>query len=81
MASTLAPVFSSAFGIPPRVKEKIFNPCHPAKGRVLGLSLSYDIIVKQHLGSIEVDTQPREFTEFRVILLRKAAASRAGVNS
>jgi hypothetical protein len=32
-----------------------------------GLSISHDIIVKQHGGSIEVDTQPGEFTEIRVI--------------
>ena len=69
-------------GIPPGVKEKIFNPFFttkpPGEGTGLGLSLSYDIIVKQHSGSIEVDTQPGEFTEFRVILPRKAALSKAG---
>jgi two-component system, NtrC family, sensor kinase len=63
-------------GIPPEVKEKIFNPFFttkpPGQGTGLGLSLSYDIIVKQHSGSIEVDTQPGEFTEFKVILPRKA---------
>jgi hypothetical protein len=32
-----------------------------------------DIVVKQHSGSIEVDTQPGEFTEIRIILPRKAA--------
>src|SRR6185503_16752588 len=42
----------------------MFNPFFTAKppgeGTGLGLSLSYDIIVKQHAGSIEVDTrQPR----------------------
>jgi hypothetical protein len=30
--------------------------------------LSHDIVVKQHAGSIEVDTRPGEFTEFRIIL-------------
>jgi two-component system, NtrC family, sensor kinase len=72
-------------GILPGVKEKIFNPFFttkpPGEGTGLGLSLSYDIIVKQHSGSIEVDTQPGEFTEFRVILPRKVALSKAGVNS
>ena len=34
----------------------------------LGLSISHDIIVKQHAGSIEVDTQLGEFTEIRIIL-------------
>ena len=64
-------------GIPPEVKEKLFNPFFTTKpageGTGLGLSISHDIIVKQHGGSIEVDTQPGEFTEFRVILPRRAA--------
>jgi signal transduction histidine kinase len=72
-------------GIPPEVKEKIFNPFFttkpPGEGTGLGLSLSYDIIVKQHSGSIEVDTLPGQFTEFRVILPRKAVLGKAGANS
>jgi signal transduction histidine kinase len=63
-------------GIPPEVKEKIFNPFFTTKpageGTGLGLSISHDIVVKQHGGSIEVDTQPGEFTEIRVILPRAA---------
>jgi two-component system NtrC family sensor kinase len=65
----------SGTGIPPKVKEKMFNPFFTTKpageGTGLGLSLSYDIVVKQHSGSIEVDTQAGQFTEFRVILPRK----------
>jgi two-component system NtrC family sensor kinase len=72
-------------GIPPEIREKIFHPFFttkpPGEGTGLGLSLSYDIVVKQHGGSIEVDTRPGEFTEFRVILPRRAALSQAGVNS
>ena len=64
-------------GIPPKVKEKIFNPFFTTKpageGTGLGLSISHDVIVKQHGGSIEVDTRPGEFTEIRVILPRAAA--------
>ena len=48
-------------------------PSQGAEGR-----LSYDIIVKQHAGSIDVDTRPGEFTEFRVVLPRTAATSKAG---
>ena len=63
-------------GIPPEVKEKMFNPFFTTKpageGTGLGLSISHDIIVKQHGGSIEVDTQPGAFTEFRIILPRTA---------
>jgi signal transduction histidine kinase len=64
-------------GIPPEVREKMFNPFFTTKpageGTGLGLSITHDIIVKQHSGSIEVDTQPGEFTEIRIILPRKAA--------
>ena len=71
-------------GIPPAVRDKMFNPFFttkpPGEGTGLGLSLSYDIVVKQHAGSIEVDTQPGEFTEFKVVLPRKAAST-AGARS
>jgi signal transduction histidine kinase len=64
-------------GIPPEVRERMFNPFFTTKpageGTGLGLSISYDIIVKQHGGSIDVDTQPGEFTEFRIVLPRKGA--------
>ena len=46
-------------GVPPEVKEKMFNPFFTTKpageGTGLGLSISHDIIVKQHSGSIEVE--------------------------
>jgi two-component system NtrC family sensor kinase len=61
-------------GIPPDVKEKMFNPFFTTKpageGTGLGLSISHDIIVKQHGGSIEVDTTPGEFTEIKITLPR-----------
>jgi signal transduction histidine kinase len=65
-------------GIPPEVKEKMFNPFFTTKpageGTGLGLSISHDIIVKQHGGSIEVDTQHGEFTEIKVVLPRRCVA-------
>ena len=61
-------------GIPPEVKEKMFNPFFTTKpageGTGLGLSMSHDIIVKQHGGTIDVDTEPGHFTEFRIVLPR-----------
>jgi signal transduction histidine kinase len=64
-------------GIPPEVREKMFNPFFTTKpageGTGLGLSITHDIIVKQHTGFIEVDTQPGEFTEVRIVLPRVAA--------
>jgi len=63
-------------GMTADVKEKMFNPFFTTKptgeGTGLGLSISHDIIVKQHGGSIEVDTQSGQFTEIRVILPRVA---------
>jgi signal transduction histidine kinase len=65
-------------GIPAEVKEKMFNPFFTTKpageGTGLGLSLSHDIVVKQHAGTIEVDTEPGAFTEFRIVLPRRAAS-------
>jgi two-component system NtrC family sensor kinase len=65
-------------GIPPEVKEKMFNPFYTTKpageGTGLGLSISHDIIVKQHAGTIAVDTEPGKFTEFRIVLPRAAAS-------
>jgi signal transduction histidine kinase len=67
----------NGIGVPLDVKEKMFNPFFTTKpageGTGLGLSISHDIIVKQHGGSIEVETQPGEFTEIKVILPRVAA--------
>ena len=64
-------------GIPPEVKDKMFTPFFttkpPGEGTGLGLSLSHDIIVKQHAGVIEVETEPGRFTEFKIILPRAAA--------
>jgi signal transduction histidine kinase len=61
-------------GIPAEVKEKMFNPFFTTKpageGTGLGLSMSHDIIVKQHGGRIDVETEPGEFTEFRIVLPR-----------
>jgi len=68
----------NATGIPPEVREKLFNPFFTTKpageGTGLDLSISHDIIVKQHGGSIDVDTQPGQFTELRIVLPRAGTA-------
>ncbi len=74
-------------GIPPEVLPRIFDPFFTTKpageGTGLGLSLSFDIVVKQHGGTFEVETEPDAFTEFIVTLPRAmmpaAGAGRGGV--
>lgn len=60
-------------GIPPAVREKIFNPFFTTKpagqGTGLGLSISYDIIQK-HGGKISLETEEGSFTEFIIQLPR-----------
>jgi two-component system, NtrC family, sensor kinase len=72
-------VHDNGTGIPESVRAKIFDPFFTTKpageGTGLGLSLSHDIIVKQHGGSFEVASEPGAFTEFTLILPRRTMAS------
>jgi signal transduction histidine kinase len=64
----------NGMGIPSEVMETIFNPFFTTKpageGTGLGLSMTHDIIVKQHGGTIRVKTQPGAYTELIVTLSR-----------
>jgi len=66
-------------GIADEVREKMFNPFFTTKpageGTGLGLSMSHDIVVKQHGGAIDVATVPGKFTEFTIVLPRKSGLS------
>jgi signal transduction histidine kinase len=70
----------NGIGIPAEVREKMFNPFFTTKpageGTGLGLSMSHDIIVKQHGGRIDVETEPGQFTEFRIVLPRISMISK-----
>ncbi len=63
-------------GIPFEIREKIFNPFFTTKpageGTGLGLSMSHDIVVKQHGGVMDVASEPGAFTEFTITLPRNA---------
>jgi signal transduction histidine kinase len=72
-ASVEIAIRDNGTGIPDRVKAKMFNPFFTTKpageGTGLGLSLSHDIVVKQHGGTIEVSTEPG-YTRFTIVLPR-----------
>jgi len=67
-------VCDNGVGIPPEIKDKLFQPFFTTKptgeGTGLGLSISYDIVTQEHGGTISVDSQIGEFTEFTVRLPR-----------
>ncbi|HWD87331.1 MAG TPA: two-component regulator propeller domain-containing protein [Mucilaginibacter sp.] len=68
----LVKVKDNGNGIPDHVKDKIMQPFFTTKptgeGTGLGLSLSYDIVVKVHGGSIDINTKEGEYTEFTITL-------------
>jgi len=59
-------------GIPQKVLDKIFQPFFTTKpageGTGLGLSMSYDIVTKNHNGEIKVETKTGVGTEFIIII-------------
>jgi len=65
-------VKDNGIGIPDSIKEKIMQPFFTTKptgeGTGLGLSLTYDMVVKGHGGKIDVNSKECEFTEFTVYL-------------
>jgi two-component system, NtrC family, sensor kinase len=65
-------VKDNGLGIPQKILDKIFQPFFTTKptgeGTGLGLSLSYDIITKEHGGELKVDTKEGEYAEFIILL-------------
>jgi two-component system NtrC family sensor kinase len=68
-------VRDNGVGVPPENRDKLFQPFFTTKptgeGTGLGLSISYEIVTQQHGGSITVDSEVGDFTEFTVRLPRR----------
>ncbi|MDF2432809.1 MAG: hypothetical protein JWP44_2440 [Mucilaginibacter sp.] len=65
-------VHDNGTGIPDAIKDKIMQPFFTTKptneGVGLGLSLTYDTVVKGYEGSIKINSNAGEFTEFIITL-------------
>ena len=68
-------VRDNGFGIPDDIRDKLFQPFFttkpPGEGTGLGLSISYEIVTKEHGGTIRVASKAGAFTEFIVTLPRR----------
>jgi two-component system NtrC family sensor kinase len=68
-------VRDNGIGIPPDIRDKLFQPFFTTKptgeGTGLGLSISYDIVTQQHGGTITVESELGAFTEFTIRLPRQ----------
>jgi signal transduction histidine kinase len=75
-------VRDNGIGIPPEIKDKLFQPFFTTKptgeGTGLGLSISYDIVTQQHGGTITVESEPGAFTEFTIRLPRHLPTQHIG---
>ena len=75
-------VWDNGAGIPPEIRDKLFQPFFTTKptgeGTGLGLSITYDIVTKQHGGMISFDSEIDGFTEFVVTLPRRMFATEGG---
>jgi len=70
----------NGMGIAKTITDKIFNPFFttkpPGEGTGLGLSLSYETVVRGHQGEIRVETEPGEYAAFIIRLPKTAAAAK-----
>jgi two-component system, NtrC family, sensor kinase len=72
-------VRDNGIGVPLENRDKLFQPFFTTKptgeGTGLGLSISYEIVTQQHGGTITVDSEIGDFTEFTVRLPRRGRAA------
>jgi signal transduction histidine kinase len=66
----------NGMGIPEPVAGRVFEPFFttkpPGQGTGLGLSLSHEIVVQGHQGTMRVESEPGAWTEIVVTLPRRA---------
>jgi len=78
-------VRDNGIGIPPALRDKLFQPFFTTKptgeGTGLGLSISWDIVTQQHGGTITVISEPGEFTEFTIRLPRSRQPATAATQA
>ena len=78
-------VRDNGIGIPPELRDKLFQPFFTTKptgeGTGLGLSISWDIVTQQHGGTITVISEPGEFTEFTIRLPRSRQPATAATQA
>ncbi len=71
----------NGMGIPQAVIDKIFNPFFttkpPGEGTGLGLSLSYETVVRDHHGDIRIETEEGKYAAFIIRLPRTDAGKEA----
>jgi signal transduction histidine kinase len=71
-------VWDNGTGIPAEIKDKLFQPFFTTKptgeGTGLGLSISYDVVTQQHGGTITVEGEVGEYSEFTIKLPRQLTA-------
>ena len=69
-------IMDNGDGVPASVKQKIFDPFFTTKpsgsGTGLGLSMSYEIVVQQHKGQLQVESEPGRYAEFIITLPKHA---------
>ena len=78
-------VRDNGFGIPDDIRDKLFQPFFttkpPGEGTGLGLSISYEIVTKEHGGTIRVASEAGAYTEFIVNLPRRVGGKGATQSS
>ena len=71
-AELLIAITDNGMGMTPEVREKVFDTFFTTKpagqGTGLGMSITYDVITKNHNGQLLLDTEPNVGTTFTFIL-------------